>query len=856
MHRLVFILICSLSMAVPQAWASGCHLLSLDEGWTFKQARLNNWHPATVPGCVHTDLINNGMLSDPFYGMNERGAQWIDKEDWEYGTTFHLTADDIASNNQRLTFYGLDTFADVYLNDQLILEADNMFRTWIVDVKGKVHTGSNALRIYFHSPIKKGIPMHDAVPYHYEATNDQAQNGGLFDKQVSVFMRKAGFHFGWDWGPRLVTSGIWRPVVFSAWNDLRIEDVYISQPSVTSRLARLHHQVEVLSDTETKATVTLRDKSTGKVFFAREVTMHAGLNTIDTDFEVKNPRLWWTNGLGEHYLYNMETVVSRKNDISDSMMRRVGIRSLRVLNERDEIGRELCFELNGHRVFMKGANYIPCDNFQSRVNDSIYHLTIDAAVSSNMNMLRVWGGGIYEDERFYELCDEQGMLVWQDFMFACGLFPGRGAYLESVRQEAIDNVRRLRNHASIAIWAGNNECQDVWFNWGSKEKLDRAGEGYAARVWQEYQNIFYDVLPSVVKKYNPETLYWPSSPFGDYGHGSNTTEGDYHYWGVWHANEPISNYNTVRSRFFSEYGIQSFPELATVRSFAPDRKDWDIYGDVMMSHQRGGTFANGRIEGYLKSEYREPKDFEELLYLGQLMQGDAMKTATEAHRRDKGYCWGTLVWQINDCWPVASWSTRDYYGRWKAAQYMMRQAFRDILVSPIEKDGMLRIQIVNDRLTKVKGTLTVKVLTLTGELVSEKHLKLTIPANSSFTALHSPLSSLLNSHDRRDVVVRAELQTAGDLYTNNYFLLKPKDINWPSANVKCEHRTIDGGKIEVRLSSDVFARGVYIAVDDDAICDYSDNYIDLLPGEQRTIIIAPRSMVKTPFNPTITIRHL
>jgi len=671
----------------------------IELGWRFKQVRLTNWYPATVPGVVHTDLLANGIIEDPFYRLNERGLQWIDKEDWIYETNFDLTDDLFLKNNIQILFKGLDTYADVYLNNEKIFSANNMFRQWTADIKKIAKRTGNILKVYFHSPIKTDIPKWDALPFQYKASNDQSENGGIFDKKLSVVARKAGYQYGWDWGPRFVTSGIWRPVVINGWNDARIENIQFIQDNVSSKQAKLKTVIEVISDSVLDhATVNVIDKDSNKKLGETVTNLKKGLNKVEINFIIKNPKLWWSNGLGEAHLYNFETSLVLNNQGIDSETNKIGIRSIRFVNKKDKYGKSFYFELNGVPVFAKGANYIPCDNFLPRVTSEIYKRTVLDAVSANMNMLRVWGGGIYEDDYFYDLCDKYGILVFQDFMFGCSIYPAEGELLENIRLEAIDNVIRLRNHSCIAIWCGNNECQDAWFGWGWKKEYENMNQKYADIIWRQFQNQYYKVLPSVVAEYASGIIYTPSSPFADYGVSSNDHEGDRHYWDVWQGQKPINQYNKERSRFFSEYGFQSFPAFESVKIYAPKESDWNISSEVIMSHQRAGDQANKLIETYLLNEYGTPKDFQSFLSMNHILQGDAIKTAIEAHRRDMGYCMGTLFWQINDCWPVASWSSRDYYGRWKAQHYFVREAYRDILVSPIEKNDSLSVYIVSDRL--------------------------------------------------------------------------------------------------------------------------------------------------------------
>ena len=804
----------------------------LNEGWKFKQARLSNWYPATVPGVVHTDLMDNKIIEDPFFRLNERGMQWIDKEDWIYQTTFQLTPEMMGRENIDLIFKGLDTYADVYLNEKKILEANNMFREWKTSIKPDLKPGENVLKIYFHSPIKVDIPKWDALPYQYEAGNDQSENGGVFNKKVSVFARKAGYHYGWDWGPRLVTSGIWRPVYVEAWDNARINDVFIRQPEVSKSRASLIGEVEILADKEIdQANVTITEAASGRVLAGQTVSLQKGINKISLPFSIKSPKLWWSNGLGEPHLYSFRTDLTVNNQTSDAWTEEVGLRSLKIINRPDKDGKTFYVELNGIPVFAKGANYIPQDNFLPRVTPGQYEKTILDAANANMNMLRIWGGGTYESDLFYQLCDRYGILVWQDFMFACSLYPAEGELLENIRQEAIDNVKRLRNHACIALWCGNNECNDAWFNWGWQKRYKAQNPEYEQKIWKQFNDQYNVTLPQVVEEYAPESFYWPSSPFARYDGGSDDRNGDRHYWEVWHGKKPIEMYNKERSRFFSEYGFQSFPEFESVKRYAPRQEDWDIYSEVMMSHQRGGMHANELIETYLLNEYRKPRNFEAFLYMNHVLQGDAIKTAIEAHRRDMPYCMGTLFWQHNDCWPVASWASRDYYGRWKAQHYFARKAYRDILVSPIaDEDGQLKVQIVSDRHKACNGRLEVKVMKLTGEVLNSYKRNVIVDANSSKALFSVPLDEALKGVRKEDVFIHAVLLTdkGNSNYTNNYFLVKQKEVNYPKAQLATSVQPIEGG-FEVTLSSDNFARAVFIATGE-VNSSFSDNYFDILPG--------------------------
>lgn len=442
------------------------------QNWTFKACEDQEWLPAQVPGCVHTDLLKLDKIPDPFYGTNEKEIQWIDKKDWEYRTVFDINEDLLSQEHLEIVFDGLDTYADVYVNDQHVLSADNMFRVWNVDVKSIVKASGNVLRIRFRSPIQEDLPKLEKLGYALPASNDQSDVGGLGDKRVSIFSRKAPYHYGWDWGPRFVTSGIWREARLEGWSEVKINDVFIRQNEVTASAASLTAIVEV--ETFNPIETIIRIGTDGQTW-ELAASLQAGVQTIEIPVSINEPKLWWSRGLGDPHMYSFVTEVLKGEQVLADSTVKTGLRSIRLVRDKDEAGASFYFELNGVAVFAKGANHIPNDSFITEITAERYRHEIVSAAESNMNMLRVWGGGIYEEDVFYELCDEYGLLVWQDFMFACSMYPGDEAFLNSVRHEAIDNVKRLRNHPSIVLWCGNNEIDSAWAHyiedggWGWKK---------------------------------------------------------------------------------------------------------------------------------------------------------------------------------------------------------------------------------------------------------------------------------------------------------------------------------------------------------------------------------------------------
>lgn len=811
---------------------------SLNGNWTFKSVKDQEWLPAKVPGCVHTDLLQNKVIKDPFYGTNEHDLQWIDKVDWEYETYFDVDAQTLEEQNQELHFHGLDTYADVFLNDVQIASTDNMFRKWKVDVTGKLVEGKNNLRILFRSPIQEDLPKLHALGYALPATNDQSELGGLGDQRLSIFARKAPYHYGWDWGPRFVTSGIWRPVELVSWSGVIARDLYIEQQQISNELAVLNAQVTIHSYEAASIEVTV---SSEDMSWTVSTEVQAGEHTIHVPIKIANPKLWWSNGLGEANRYEFTaTVVSNSGagKYEQNISVKTGLRSVRLVRDKDAVGggATFHFELNGVPVFAKGANHIPNDSFITEVTEERYRHEIVSAVDANMNMLRVWGGGIYEPNIFYELCDEHGIMVWQDFMFACSMYPGDEQFLESVKHEAIDNVVRLRNHPSIVLWCGNNEIDSAWAHydesagWGWKKDYEPE---LREKIWGDYLKIFHSILPDVVSNYHPTIDYWPSSPLvsvslnqAQHAHPL-TNEGDVHYWGVWHNVEPFENYQIKLGRFMSEYGFQSFPEYRTIMSFA-EESDLAIDTKVMKAHQKNGD-GNRLIKEYMDIYMAEPVDFKGFLYLSQVLQADAMQMAIEAHRRKMPYCMGSLYWQMNDCWPVASWSGIDYYGRWKALHYYAKRSFANVLLSAQAENDMLNIFLVSDKLESENGQLSIQLLHVNGEVLFQKECDQQLPINTSHQVISLSIPQLLSNHSPSEVFVSAKWSgVQGNEATMTYYFVKNQQLALPRPNITGE-QSVENGATVITLRSDVLAKGVVIVAENDGI--WSDNYFDLIPNQ-------------------------
>lgn len=841
---------------------SGCldrpsvNQIELNQGWTFKSTDQTQWMKATVPGTVHTDLLDLGVIEDPFYRLNEHDLQWIDKKDWVYTTTFDVTDDIFNKDNIELNFEGLDTYASVYLNDSLILKTDNMFRSYEVAVKGVLKKTANVLKILFKSPITIGIQKHDSLGYEFPFLgNDLSAIGQVEDnKQVSVFSRKAGYHFGWDWGPRLVTSGIWKPVILKSWNEIKINDVFIRQ-KILDQKAQLTAEVQAtVYDSNLDQPANIDIYVNDKHIKSTKVALTQGYNHLKIPFEIQHPKLWWPNGMGDQPLYNIKVQLSYAG-YSDSKSHDIGLRTIELVKEPDSIGTSFYFKVNDHPVFMKGANYIPQDIFLTRPKIEDYDRILSAAQESHMNMVRVWGGGIYESDTFYKMCDQKGLLVWQDFMFACAMYPGDAEFLETIKQEAIDNVKRLRNHPSIALWCGNNENLVAWENWGWKDRIEKnQSKAIADTIWNSYDALFHKLLPEVIQTYDSDRDYWPSSPGSAFGQLPNMESGDMHYWWVWWGKKPFENYEDNIPRFMSEFGFQSFPSFSSVKQFTLP-EDHNVYSEVMTSHQRS-SIGNETIEEYMLRDYRKPKDFESFLYVSQLLQARGISIGIEAHRRHRERCMGTLYWQINDCWPVVSWSSIDYYGQWKALQYSVKKVFKPFLISEEVNDNKIQFFIVSDSLNKKEAILNIKLLDFKGSKLEQWKQNITVLPNQSKIYFELPMTIFSDYGDLNNMLIEATLlSTPNESLAENYFYFEPpKQLNLSKPQISCKV-TPKKNHVELMLKTDRLAKNIFISTN--ARENLSDNYFDLLPGDEKIITISKEQISDfKSFEASITIRSL
>lgn len=700
--------------------------MNLGGAWRMREADSQTWHSAHVPGSVYADLMADGTMPDPFWRENELDAFERMKKDYVYQRAFTVTEAQLAHAHVELVCEGLDTLVHVSLNGREIAFTDNMHITWVWDVKEQLHAGKNTLEIRFDSPIL------------YCAKKAEEAPGWESSDATPGFrhLRKAHCMFGWDWGPRLPDAGIWRPIFLRTWDAARLENAMMLQA---------HHDGVV--------DVTIRPEIAGESAWSAEITAPDGevltlpeTMAAEQVITIEHPQLWWPNGLGKQPLYRVTVRLAT----GDTRTWRIGLRTMTVSREKDEWGEEFCHVVNGVKVFAMGADYIPEDNILARVTPERTRRLLEDCKAANFNAIRVWGGGYYPDDAFYDICDELGLLVWQDLMYACAFYDLTPDFERSIRVETHQNVARLRHHASLALICGNNEME--MFMAGANSALINH------RTWEfvptyphhitDYVKMFEYILPAIVKETAPQTYWWPASPSsgGNFDAPNDENRGDNHYWDVWHGEKPFTEYRKFFFRYASEFGFQSFPCLKSVEQFTlPD--DRNIFSRVMERHQRNQA-ANGKILSYLSQTFRYPNSFDDLLYASQLMQAEAIRYGVEHWRRNRGRCMGAIIWQLNDIWPVASWASIDYYGRWKALHYAAKRFFAPVMISaeeegelsqnpkineyhpaPLEKS--FRLNVCNETLRDVTGEVVWALRTPDGEIVRQNQQTLTIPAMSA-----------------------------------------------------------------------------------------------------------------------------
>ena len=788
----------------------------LNSEWKFKSTDDSIWRNAEVPGVIHLDLYKNNIIPNPFDSTNESQLQWIGEKDWEYQYSFD-SKDILDYQHAELVFDGLDTYADVFINDSLILSTDNMYRKWRIPIKHIIHKGHNTVRIVFYAPEK--IIKQKATKLSYKLPDERG------------FARKAPYQFGWDWGAKFLTAGIWKEVYIDYWDNSRIDNIHIIQNEVDTALANMEAIININSATSEEYIIEIIDNKTNKTLISQPIKTKKREEQYAIAFNIHNPKLWWCNGMGKANLYELRFKLLKNEHTIDEVEERIGIRTIELVQKEDSIGKSFYFELNGKPVFIKGANYVPADNFLPRITKNTTDKIIDAAVWANFNMLRVWGGGIYESDDFYNYCDETGIMVWQDFMFACNMYPGDSAFIRSVKHEAIDNIIRLRNHASLALWCGNNEVDNGWKDWGWQKQLGYS-ESDSTEIWENYLNIFENILPEMVANYDGKRNYHPSSPTYGWGHEENFTHGDSHYWGVWWGHEPFDVFDTKVGRFMSEYGFQALPNIKSIKQFA-NNKELHLSSQTMKAHQKHPT-GYETINEYLQRDYKTTDNFEDYIYLSQLTQAYGITKAIEAHRRNKPYCMGTLYWQLNDAWPVTSWSSVDYYGRKKALHYFIKKAYKETIISCATNADSISIFLISDNEKSQNLNVSIQQINYYGEIISSKTITIKIDNTKSHLAYNIP-KNIFNNKPQSFSYITA-MQKDSLISERFYYPKKPKYMKLPKAivNTKINEKN---GLYYIIVSSNVLAKNIEIIPNIEG--SLSDNYFDLLPNENKKIVFTP-----------------
>jgi beta-mannosidase len=818
--RLLFLLI--FLGQLPFLFSQNKILQLEDSIWQFKDQDSNVYLPAKVPGNIHTDLLRNGLIPDPFLGTNESLVQWVGQRNWVYKTQFILSSNELKETHHELVLENIDTYADVFVNGQKVATTQNQFRKYVVQVHGLLKV-QNEIQIIFHSVLP--IARKEAEKYPYTYPGD--------DK---VFVRKAQYQFGWDWGPTLLTCGIGN-VSLHCWSVAKLRQNQYQLISYNPNQAILRFNLSIESDSTIEAKLNHIFSNEGQTHISQiTLPLKAGLHVYPVEININKPILWWCNGFGKAHLYPFSFMLFVGKEFIGSNQMEVGIRTVEWIQKPDSVGSNFLLQLNGVPIYSKGANYIPPHSFVNGLNDSVYRYLVQNASEANMNMLRVWGGGVYAPEAFYEACDKSGIMVWQDFMFACAMYPAHKDIAENIEEEAKDQVQRLRNHASLVMWCGNNEVDEGWKNWGWQKQYAYSYTD-SSRIAQDYQKIFNELLPIAVAQHDSGRFYWPSSPSIGWGRKESLLQGDAHYWGVWWGMLPFEMYEQKVGRFMSEYGFQGMPSAFSFQKFM--RKGLNpIDSAELLQHQKH-PIGYQTIQTYLQRDYAQPNNFEDYIYTSQLLQARGMKTAIEAHRRAKPYNMGTLFWQLNDCWPVTSWSSTDYFGNKKAAYYQIKRSFEPVIIS-FEADSIhqnLTVKLINDGWDSLWGYRSYRFISLRGKKTityTETPARPMYLSNGKANTLYFFEQILENKFLKNpaDWALEVSFQTHTKTYKGLYFFVPPKSLNLPKVKL---HIQLYGDSL-ICLSSNTLAKDVYIFSKQGEL-NVSDNFFDLLPGEKKWIIV-------------------
>ncbi len=791
--------------------------------WKMKEVTENHWLDTQIPGSVMSTLLAHGRIGDPFWRLNEYEARELFRKDYEFYREFQVSDELYDMKRIELTCYGLDTLAEIYINDILLDKTNNMHRTWRLDCKSLLNPGVNQIRIVFRAPITF---IESYVPAEHKEISYVA-NGAMKGNQ---YLRKAHCMFGWDWGAQVPDAGIWRDIELLGYSDGRIEDVEIIQHHHNHSVElELITKLERLLQRDYTLEYTLTTPSGDAVTYQQSVPgSNAGCSIT-----VEQPELWWPNGYGKQPLYHLEVVMKKDNEICDSKEYTIGLRTLTISQEKDEWGSEFAFKINGIKIFAKGADYIPEDLVYSRITLDRIEYLIDSCVRANYNCLRVWGGGYYPSDEFFDLCDRFGIIVWQDLMFACNVYDVTKEFEENIALEAKDNVRRIRHHASLGIWCGNNELESAWLHWPDFQP-------HSPALRADYIKQFEYILPKAVEEVDDRTFFWPSSPSsgGCFDNPDDENRGDTHYWAVWHGLKPFEDYRNYFFRFCSEFGFQSFPSIKTVNSYT-EEEDRNIFSRVMESHQKNNS-ANGIILYYLSENFLYPKDFTGLIYVSQIMQGIAIKFGVEHWRRNRGRCMGALYWQLNDDWPVASWASIDYYGRWKALHYMAKKFFAPIAGTLARTGQTIEAHIQNERMEDKNCKVVVTLRKMDFAVLRTDSYEVKVPALSNKLVTEIDYKALIEGIEDQVFVEAVFIDEEGyqshevEIFVPFKYLM----LQQPQINLLVQE---EEDQYLIHLKAEKLACFVELDfADNDAI--FSDNYFYLTDREDKVITLAKKDI--------------
>jgi len=821
----------------------------LDGSWQLKILNEENVSlNAEVPGSVLDTWIKSGIVPDPYYGENEKQITPLFDNDFEYSRVFLVSADILAEDAVELVCLGIDTLGEIFVNDKSVAKVNNMHRSWRFNVKAMLKPGENTIRIVLFSPNAFIADAFKNGPVEYVATGSMAG---------SNYLRKTHCQFGWDWGPHLPDAGIWRSIFLEGWSIARLSDVYITQEHSADGRVTLQAKIQAeIADLKRfwaenrSLSILLRIKSPLENNRIIEITKIITDVTAVSEIScvIEKPELWWPNGLRAQPLYCVKAELrdAGSSAILDTWQRRIGLRSMTISTGEDQWGNEFALTVNGVKFFSMGADYIPEDSVFPRINKERTRRLLEDCARANFNSIRIWGGGYYPDDYFYDACDELGLVIWQDFMFACNVYQLTDDFAANIAEEVRQNIIRIRHHACLGLWCGNNEMEIGWAFWDNVKK-------HSLVLKADYIKLFESLIPEIWKKADPQTFYWPSSPSsgGSFDAPNDPNRGDVHFWDVWHGLKPFSEYRKSYFRYCSEFGFESLPDLETIQSFAKG-EDLNLFSPVMEAHQRNPG-GNGKILYYLSETYRYPKDFASLVYISQILQMESIQCGVDHWRRNCGRCMGAIYWQLNDCWPVCSWASVDYFGRWKALHYGARRFFAPLRAT-LFIDETVRVYVHNDTLKAAKGKIKLYLRDRSFNTLAEETIDAELPPMAASEILVRDYRSLVNTVElERSCFVTAEFSLIADeapisketsVSNETVLFVPPKHFSFikPEYSVDVIEKS---DCFAITVKANTFCRFVRVKIPgEDPV--FSDNYFDITDIEG-VEIKATKDELKKPY---------